>query len=207
MPGLARPVAEGGIGFDYRLAMGVPDFWIRLVKEKRDEDWSLQAIWHTLLDRRANEKHVGYVESHDQALVGDKTLAFRLMDAAMYDHMRRDSQSVIVDRGIALHKIIRLLTFSLAGEAYLNFIGNEWGHPEWIDFPRAGNNNSFQHARRQWSLVDNPDLRYAGLNAFDQAMLGLDKQFGLLPDRLSSNWPCTRMKNCWSTGAGRSSLP
>ncbi|HEU4753991.1 MAG TPA: alpha-amylase family glycosyl hydrolase, partial [Armatimonadota bacterium] len=128
MPGLARPVAEGGLGFDYRLAMGVPDYWIKLLKEKPDEGWSMHEIWHVLLNRRAGEKHVGYAESHDQALVGDKTLAFRLMDAEMYWHMNRGGESLVIDRGLALHKLIRLLTFSLAGEGYLNFIGNEFGH-------------------------------------------------------------------------------
>ena len=177
MPGIARPVAEGGLGFDYRLAMGVPDQWIKLLKETRDEDWNLGAIYRSLLDRRFGEKHVGYVESHDQSLVGDKSLAFQLMDQEMYGNMGRGSHSGVIDRGIALHKLIRLLTFSLAGEAYLNFIGNEFGHPEWVDFPRAGNNFSYHHARRQWSLADNPELRYGGLNEFDRAMMALDAEF------------------------------
>ncbi|MDQ2687664.1 MAG: alpha-amylase family glycosyl hydrolase, partial [Armatimonadota bacterium] len=174
MPGIARPVAEGGLGFDYRLAMGVPDFWIKTLKEKSDEQWNLGEIYERLLDRRYGEKHVGYVESHDQSLVGDKTLAFQLMDQEMYWNMRNDSPSVVIDRGVALHKMIRLLTFSLAGEAYLNFIGNEFGHPEWVDFPRVGNGFSYAHARRQWSLADNPKLRYHGLNAFDGALQALD---------------------------------
>jgi 1,4-alpha-glucan branching enzyme len=182
MPGLARPVAEGGLGFDYRLAMGVPDMWIKLLKEQRDEDWNLGEIYRTLLNRRYGEKHVGYAESHDQALVGDKTLAFWMMDQDMYWHMGTTSQNPVVDRGIALHKMLRLITFSLAGEAYLNFIGNEFGHPEWVDFPRIGNQFSFHHARRQWSLVDDPQLRYQYLNEFDRAMLALDQQFNLLND-------------------------
>lgn len=182
MVGLARPVAEGGLGFDYRLAMGVPDYWIKLLKEKRDEEWSLGEIYQTLLNRRAGEKHIGYAESHDQALVGDKTLAFRMIDQEMYWNMDRDSQSLTVERGIALHKIIRLLTFSLGGEGYLNFIGNEFGHPEWIDFPREGNGFSYHYARRQWSLVDNEGLRYAGLNRFDRALMHLDAQYNLLED-------------------------
>ena len=139
MVGMARPVAEGGIGFDYRLAMGVPDYWIKLLKEKKDEDWNLGDLYHTLLNRRCGEKHIGYAESHDQALVGDKTIAFWLMDKEMYWHMDKASQSLVIDRGIALHKMIRLITFCLAGEGYLNFMGNEFGHPEWIDFPREGN--------------------------------------------------------------------
>ena len=190
MVGCARPVAEGGLGFDYRLAMGVPDYWIKVLKEKRDEQWNLNEIYHTLLNRRAHEKHIGYVESHDQALVGDKTIAFRLMDKEMYWHMDKASQNLVIDRGVALHKMIRLLTFSLAGEGYLNFMGNEFGHPEWIDFPREGNGWSFKYARRQWSLVDNPLLRYAGLNEFDRAMQQLDVERNVLSDPLCEQLAC-----------------
>ncbi|MCX6380898.1 MAG: alpha-amylase family glycosyl hydrolase [Armatimonadetes bacterium] len=182
MPGMARPTPEGGVGFDYRLAMGVPDFWIKTIKELADEEWDLSDIFHTLLNRRAHEKHIGYVESHDQALVGDKTLAFQLMDREMYENMGLFHPSPLVDRGVALHKMIRLLTFSLAGEGYLSFMGNEFGHPDWIDFPREGNGFSYQYARRQWSLVDNSALRYAGLNRFDKAMLALDREYNLLED-------------------------
>jgi len=184
MAGMARPVEEGGVGFNYRLAMGVPDYWIKILKEKADEQWQLSEVYGVLLNRRRTEKHIGYAESHDQALVGDKTIAFRLMDKEMYWHMNKGSANPIIDRGLALHKLIRLLTFSLAGEAYLNFMGNEFGHPEWIDFPREGNNWSMHYARRQWSLAKNPELRYAGLNQFDRAMLALDDRFKLLEDPL-----------------------
>jgi 1,4-alpha-glucan branching enzyme len=184
MVGMARPVAEGGLGFDYRLAMGLPDYWIKLLKEKQDEEWNLGDLYHTLLNRRAHEKHIGYAESHDQALVGDKTIAFRLMDEEMYRSMSKLTSHYLIDRGIALHKMIRLITFSLGGEGYLNFMGNEFGHPEWIDFPRVGNNNSYHYARRQWSLVDNETLRYQGLNNFDRAMQRLDEQYNLLEDPL-----------------------
>ena len=182
MAGMARKVDEGGIGFDYRLAMGIPDYWIKVLKEKSDEAWNLQEIYGTLLNRRHGEKHVAYVESHDQSLVGDKTIAFRLMDKEMYWHMDKASKNPIIDRGIALHKMIRLVSFSLGGEAWLNFMGNEFGHPEWVDFPRDGNQFSYKYARRQWSLVDNALLRYAGLNEFDKAMQQLDEQYKLLAD-------------------------
>ena len=187
MTGMARRVSEGGIGFDYRLAMGVPDNWIKLLKEKSDEQWNLNQLFHTMMNRRYSEKHIGYAESHDQALVGDKTLAFWLMDKEMYWHMNKGSQSVIIDRGIALHKMIRLITFSLAGEGYLTFMGNEFGHPEWVDFPRVCNNNSYHHARRQWSLVDNPGLLYMGLNNFDKAMMHVDEKFNVLEDKFIEN--------------------
>ncbi len=184
MVGLARPLSEGGLGFDYRLAMGIPDYWIKLLKEKSDEEWNLGELFHALTNRRYGEKHIAYAESHDQALVGDKTIAFWLMDADMYWHMNCESQNPVIDRGIALHKMIRLITFSLGGEGYLNFIGNEFGHPEWVDFPREGNGFSHKHARRQWSLVDNELLRYKHLNEFDKAMQKLDVYYNLLADSL-----------------------
>jgi 1,4-alpha-glucan branching enzyme len=182
MPGLCRPVREGGMGFDYRLAMGVPDYWVNVLKARSDEQWDLWEMYHRLTDRRVGEPHIGYVESHDQALVGDKTVAFWLMDQEMYWSMSKFTPSLIVDRGIALHKMIRLVTFSLAGEGYLTFMGNEFGHPEWIDFPRPGNDYSHQYARRQWSLAERDDLRYKGLAEFDKAMLELDERYGALSD-------------------------
>ncbi len=180
MPGLCRPVAEGGIGFDFRLSMGLPDYWIKIIKELKDEEWSVGNIWYTLSNRRYGEPNIAYAESHDQALVGDKTLAFRLMDAEMYTSMNKGSQSLIVERGMALHKMIRLVTHVVGGEGWLNFIGNEFGHPEWIDFPREGNDGSYLYCRRQWSLVDHPDLRYGYLAAFDRAMLDLSSSYHLL---------------------------
>ena len=171
MPGLTAPIADGGIGFNFRLGMGIPDFWIKLLKEFRDEDWNIHEIWKVLNDRLPHVKTVAYAESHDQALVGDKTLAFRLMDKAMYWHMQKEDTDLTIERGIALHKIIRLLTISLSGDAYMNFMGNEFGHPEWIDFPREGNGWSYSYCRRQWSLADNPELKYQYLAAFDRAMI------------------------------------
>ncbi|WP_206196729.1 alpha amylase C-terminal domain-containing protein [Zooshikella ganghwensis] len=180
MPGLALPTAQGGIGFDYRFAMGIPDLWIKYTKDIRDEDWSIVHLWHELINRRHDEKTISYTESHDQALVGDKTLIFRLADAAMYWHMNRDDEHLLIDRAIALHKMLRLVTLATAGHGYLNFMGNEFGHPEWIDFPREGNHWSYHHARRQWSLADNPNLKYCLLNNFDQAMLALCKTYDAL---------------------------
>lgn len=170
-PGLAASQNDGGIGFDYRLSMGVPDIWIKTLKEKRDEDWNLSYLFHELTTRRPEEKVISYAESHDQALVGDKTIIFRLIDKEMYWHMRIDDDNLTVERGIALHKLIRLLTASTNGGGYLNFMGNEFGHPEWIDFPREGNNWSYKHARRQWSLVDSIELKYKWLNEFDKALV------------------------------------
>lgn len=176
MPGLCRPVEDGGIGFDYRLAMGIPDFWVKTLKEKKDEDWNMDNIWHTLTDRRPDIKTIAYAESHDQALVGDKTIAFWLMDKEMYFHMQVDDQHIVIDRGMALHKMIRLITIALGGQAYLNFIGNEFGHPEWIDFPRQGNDWSYHYARRQWSLRDDHNLKYRFLAEFDKEMIALIKE-------------------------------
>ncbi len=181
-PGLASPLKDGGLGFDYRLAMGIPDYWIKLIKEKKDEDWNVSNIFYELSNKRLEEKTISYVESHDQALVGDKTIIFRLLDEQMYWGMHKGSENLLVDRGIALHKLIRLLTFSCAGNGYLNFMGNEFGHPEWIDFPREGNNWSYAHARRQWSLVDNKELRFEHLNDFDKAMIAMQKYTRFLSD-------------------------
>ena len=182
MPGLANKVSDGGIGFDYRLGMAIPDFWIKQLKEVPDEEWNIWEMWNVMTDRLPEVKTVAYAESHDQALVGDKTIAFRLMDKEMYFHMDRASENIVIDRGMALHKMIRLMTISTGGQAYLNFMGNEFGHPEWIDFPREGNGWSYAHARRQWSLAKNGFLRYAWLGDFDRAMIRLVKKYKVLAD-------------------------
>lgn len=175
MPTLCRPIDEGGIGFDYRLSMAIPDMWIKILKHQQDEDWDLGNIVHTLTNRRHGEKCISYCESHDQALVGDKTLAFWLMDKEMYTNMSKLSElTPVIDRGLALHKMIRLITFALGGEGYLTFEGNEFGHPEWLDFPRAGNGESYHYARRQFNLIDDDLLRYRYLFDFDAAMQHLD---------------------------------
>ena len=171
IPGLAAEIDDGGIGFDYRLAMNIPDFWIKYIKEVRDEDWKVGHIYWELTNRRINEKTISYAESHDQALVGDKTIIFRLIDADMYWHMQKGDTTMAVDRGIALHKMIRLITATTMNGGYLTFMGNEFGHPEWIDFPRQGNGWSYKYARRQWELVDNENYLYNALNVFETAMI------------------------------------
>lgn len=184
MPGLCRPVKEGGMGFDFRLGMGIPDFWIKTLKHKTDEDWNIHELWDVLSNRRYGERTIAYAESHDQALVGDKTVAFWLMDKEMYTHMHKDYDSLVIDRGIALHKMIRLLTLSLGGEGWLNFIGNEFGHPEWVDFPREGNGWSYKYARRQWSLQESEDLKYKYMYDFGAAMVQManeERIVGSLP--------------------------
>jgi 1,4-alpha-glucan branching enzyme len=173
MPGLAAPFDDGGFGFDYRLAMNIPDYWIKTIKEKKDEDWSMAGIFWEVTNRRKDEKTISYVESHDQALVGDKTVIFRLVDADMYWHFTKDGGNDVTARGIALHKMIRLVTASTINGGYLNFMGNEFGHPEWIDFPREGNGWSHKYARRQWSLIDNKQLAYSWLGDFDRALIKL----------------------------------
>ncbi len=175
MPGLAAKFEDGGYGFNYRLAMNIPDYWIKTIKEQKDEDWKPSSIFWEVTNRRSDEMTVSYAESHDQALVGDKTIIFRLIDADMYWHFRIDNRNGMVDRGIALHKMIRLVTASTINGGYLNFMGNEFGHPEWIDFPREGNGWSYKYARRQWSLVDDPELCYHYLGDFDREMLSIMK--------------------------------
>ena len=158
--------------------------WIRTVKEKRDEDWDIGQMWGDMCLRRPGENTVAYVESHDQALVGDKTMIFRLADANMYTDMDKACHNLVIDRAIALHKMIRLFTLAGGGEAYLNFMGNEFGHPEWIDFPREGNGWSFHYCRRQWSLRDNGFLKYQWLGDFDHDMIMLTKRNHMFEQRM-----------------------
>ena len=180
MPGMCIPIRSGGIGFDYRLSMGIPDFWIRLLKDVPDDQWDMYKLWYELTTRRPQEKNVGYCESHDQALVGDKTLIFRMADAEMYTGMDKAYHSFTIDRAIALHKMIRFITLTLGCDAYLNFMGNEFGHPEWIDFPREGNGWSHKYARRQWSLAENGYLKYQWLEEFDRSMLKFARKYRVL---------------------------
>lgn len=180
MPGLAAPFERGGLGFGFRMAMGIADHWIKWIKEKADEQWSMGEIWWELTNKRADERTISYAECHDQALVGDKTLIFRLIDKDMYTAMNIGSENLVVDRGVALHKMIRLVTIATAGDGYLNFMGNEFGHPEWIDFPRQGNGWSYKYARRQWSLAEHDYLRYKYLNNFDRDMIHLFRESAIL---------------------------
>ena len=191
MPGCAAPAKDCGIGFDYRMAMGEPDFWFRLAEKLRDDDWPMGGLFYELTNKRAEEKVVSYVESHDQALVGGKTFFFTLADAAIYWGMGKDQHGLKVDRAVALHKLARLATAALNGGAYLNFMGNEFGHPEWIDFPRQDNGWSYHHARRQWSLRDDPNLRFKPLGDFDETMLAaLAKGLkAAKPEQLLANEP------------------
>ncbi|KAL5706187.1 1,4-alpha-glucan branching enzyme [Ranunculus cassubicifolius] len=181
MPALGRLVSEGGVGFDYRLAMAIPDKWIDYVKNKNDEQWSMNDIVSTLTNRRYTEKCISYAESHDQSIVGDKTIAFSLMDTEMYSCMScLTDASPTIERGVALHKMIHFITMALGGDGYLIFMGNEFGHPEWIDFPREGNGWSYERCRRQWNLVDAVHLRYKFMNAFNKAINSLDDKFSFL---------------------------
>ena len=180
MPGMCLPVSYGGIGFDYRLSMGVPDLWVKILKELPDEKWSMRQLWHELTSRRPEEKNIGYCESHDQALVGDKTLILQLGGIETYSHMLKSDDNLIISRAMQLHKLIKFITVTLGGEGYLNFMGNEFGHPDWVDFPREGNNWSYQYAKRQWSLAENKDLKYEFLLNFDREMLVLLKTYNVL---------------------------
>lgn len=189
MPGLGAPVEDGGLGFDYKLAMGIPDFWFKLLDEVRDDDWNMEEMMRELTDRRGDEKSISYVECHDQSIVGGKTLIFELIDKDMYFAMSKSDENHMVDRGIALHKMIRLATLATAGQGYLTFIGNEFGHPEWVDFPREGNNWSYKYARRQWSLVDNQKLKYHYLSDFEKDILHIFTENKLLENNQWAEMP------------------
>ncbi|MBU3161044.1 alpha amylase C-terminal domain-containing protein [Clostridium frigoris] len=195
MPGMCIPVNFGGLGFDYRLSMGVPDLWVKILKELPDEKWSMNQLWYELTSRRPMEKNIGYSESHDQALVGDKTLMFRLAGKEMYSHMLKSDDNLIINRAMELDKLIKFFTITLGGEGYLNFMGNEFGHPEWIDFPREGNNWSYKYARRQWSLMENKDLKYEYLSNFDREMIKLIKHYNVLSSSdLQNLWIDEKLK-------------
>ena len=195
MPGMCIPVKSGGVGFDYRLAMGIPDYWIKTLTKDSDTTRDMSQLWHELSTRRPGEKSIGYCESHDQALVGDKTIIFRMADAEMYDGMNKSYHSLSMDRAIDMHKLARFVTLTLACEGYLNFMGNEFGHPEWIDFPREGNGWSFKYARRQWSLADNGFLKYEWLQNFDNAMIEFGKKYKILKaDGAQNLWIDNRNK-------------
>ncbi len=182
MPGMCRPIEEGGIGFDARLGMGLPDYWIKTIKEKPFGHWDIGRLFYEMVSHRPGEKTIAYAESHDQALVGDKTLMFRLADKEMYWSMNKSSENMVVTQAEALHKMIRLVTATAGGDGYLNFMGNEFGHPEWIDFPREGNGWSYAKARRLWSLSEREDLRYVDLGRFDRAMIRLLREYDLLSE-------------------------
>ena len=184
MPGIATSIEKGGIGFDFRLAMGIPDFWIKVIKEQKDENWHVGEIFHRLTDKRSDEKTINYSESHDQALVGDKTIIFRLADADMYHFMHLENMNIIIERATALHKMIQLITLATAQSGYLNFMGNEFGHPEWIDFPREENQWSYHYARRQWSLADNKNLAYHYLQLFNTEIIHLFKCKNILNEKI-----------------------
>ena len=190
LPGMCLPVDFGGLGFDYRLSMGVPDLWVKIVKELPDEKWSMRQLWHELTSRRPREKNIGYSESHDQALVGDKTLMLQLGGKEIYSHMLKSDDNLIIRRAMELEKLIKFITITLGGEGYLNFMGNEFGHPDWIDFPRIGNNWSYKYAKRQWSLMDNKELKYDYLANFDREMLNLMKSYNVLS--------ATDLQNLWT---------
>ncbi len=180
MPALCSKIEDGGVGFDYRLAMAIPDYWIALLEKERDEEWDIWQMWRMMSSRLGDVGTIAYAESHDQAMVGDKTLAMRLMGGDIYNKMDRTSRSTIVERGMALHKMIRLATITMGGNGYLNFMGNEFGHPEWIDFPRKGNDWSYKYAQRRWSLEENGYLRYSLLSNWDRAMIALVREHGVL---------------------------
>ncbi|MBU4053504.1 MAG: alpha amylase C-terminal domain-containing protein, partial [Proteobacteria bacterium] len=192
MPGLACSLENGGYGFDFRFAMGVSDYWIKLIKDFKDEDWPMGQLWYELNNRRHDEKTISYSESHDQSLVGDQSIFFRLGGVHVYHHMGLSDPNVMIDRAMALHKLIRMITLATAGNGYLNFMGNEFGHPEWIDFPRQGNHWSHHYARRQWSLVEDQSLKYQCLNLFDRDMIQLAKKHHVLDhpgnDLLHNHW-------------------
>ena len=177
-PGLCRPVEEGGLGFDYKLNMKICDKWKQYLLYKKDEEWNIEDIIYTLKNRRYKEKNISYCESHDQSFVGNCSLSSLLFSSERFWNMSNNSpETPVIGRGISLHKMIRLLTFALGGEGYLSFMGNEFGCPDSLDFPKKENRFSYSHSRRRWDLCDNKDLRYRFLYKWEIIMNILEEIF------------------------------
>lgn len=159
MPGMTSPPSEGGLGFDHRFAMGIPDFWGKFIKEGR----SVGMLWYEMTNRRRYERTISYVACHDQCINGKDAMIWRLIGDEMYTQMSCLRDSWNTSRGLALYKLMRLVTLATAAHGYLSFMGDEFGHPEWID--------GEAYAHRQWHLAERDDLRYADLAAFDRDCL------------------------------------
>ena len=171
LPGLARPALLGGVGFDYRLQMGLPDFFESVAKDVMDDGISPSRIWHALVSRRFDERHIGYVESHDQAIVGGQSLIFRLLGPKMYTDMHAETQSHDVHLAVAVVNVAKSIVFFLGGEAWMSFIGNEFGHPDWVEFPTPDNDDCFEYAYRKWYLATDSALMYEKMAAFDRDLM------------------------------------
>lgn len=168
-PGMSCAPEQGGLGFDRRFAMGIPDYWAKFIRGE-GSGTSMGMLWHEMTNRRWYDKTVSYTECHDQCINGDDAFIWRLIGDDMYEHMSMFSNSWKNSRGVALHKLMRFVTLATAGQGWLNFMGNEFGHPEWID--------DEAYAHRQWHLAETGHLKYSKLDAFDRAMLGLVREHG-----------------------------
>ncbi|CED82984.1 1,4-alpha-glucan branching enzyme/starch branching enzyme II [Phaffia rhodozyma] len=180
-PTLALSTDIGGLGFDYRLTLGPAYHLFHLLKtEPDDANWSVRDIVASLGNRRLQlgEKTIAFVESHDQCIEGGKTMSQWLFDDEIYTQMSVfQTPTPKVERAMALHKMLRLMVFAFAGEGYMNFMGNEFGHPEWLVFPSVQNGFHTTHCRRQWDLADfSRDLRYRDLARFDREMLEAEER-------------------------------
>jgi len=164
-PGMSCSPDNAGLGFDYRFAMGLPDFWAKFIEEGR----TMGQMWHELTNRRHYDKTISYTECHDQCINGDDAFIWRMIKDDMYTHMSVFSDSWKCSRGVALHKLMRFITLGSAGQGWLNFMGNEFGHPEWID--------AEDYAHRQWHLAETTHLKYSKLDAFDRNLLRLVREY------------------------------
>lgn len=166
MPGLTSAPAEGGLGFDYRFAMGIPDYWAKCIEAQRD----MGSLWYEMTNHRPYDRTISYVECHDQCINGDDAMIWRMLGDGMYQYMSVFTDNWNISRGLAFYRLMRLITFATADAGYLNFMGNEFGHPEWLD--------AENYAHRQWHLAEREDLKYAGLAAWDKAqMIGLAARY------------------------------
>lgn len=161
MPGLTCLPKDGGLGFDARFAMGIPDYWEKFIKKPQD----LGSMWYEMNNHRPYDHTISYVECHDQCINGHDAMIWRLLGDDMYNAMLMETETWKVSRGLAFYRLMRLITLATADKGYLNFMGNEFGHPEWLD--------AEEHAHRQWRLAEDTSLKYACLNAWDQAQMQL----------------------------------
>ncbi|CAL5392773.1 unnamed protein product [Camellia sinensis] len=175
-PGLSEPTSLGGLGFDYFVNLSASEMWSSLLENVPDSDWSMSKIVSTLVgNRHSADKMLLYAENHNQSISGGRSFAEILFGETM-EHA--SDKRALLFRGCSLHKMIRLITFTIGGHAYLNFMGNEFGHPKRVEFPMESNNFSFSLANRRWDLLENGV--HSELLYFDKDMMNMDENERIL---------------------------
>ncbi|KAH7682202.1 1,4-alpha-glucan branching enzyme protein [Dioscorea alata] len=176
-PGLCESTTQGGLGFDYYVNLSVTDLWLWLLQDVPDQAWSMSKIVNVLVNSQSsNRRMLVYCENHNQSISGGRSFAEILFGNNNQNFIGLEDFEF---RGSSLHKMIRLISFSIGGSAYLNFMGNEFGHPNRVEFPMESNNYSFAFANRKWDLLKDKGL-HMGLFNFDKEMMKLDEKEQIL---------------------------